>query len=397
MNSTPLPPLASRLSQLRPSPIRSMMNRVSALTQAGKPVIPLVAGEPDCDTPEPIKRATIRALEANFTHYGPNRGVLELREAIARQLARETGVHYDPESEIILTAGVAEGIHDALAALVEPGDECLVFTPAFVSYQNLIRMLGGRVVELPLSRENGFQVDLQAVKARITPRTKLMVINTPANPTGALMEQPALAGLAQLAQQHNLYVLSDEIYRRLTYGDARFHSMASLPGMRSRTVVLDGFSKTYAMTGWRLGFMAAPRPLADGLLSVHQYATTCAPTFLQVGLARALEDAETERQVQAMLARFAQRRSLMISGLSAVPEIEFCPPTGAFYLFADVSRTGLSGDEFCRRLLDEQLVGTVPGSAFGSQCGQYVRLSFATSEQHIEEGIERIAAFVRGL
>lgn len=387
---------AARLSEVSFSAIRVVMDKVRALREAGRDVVPLVAGEPDFNTPEAIKEATVQALRQNHTHYGSNRGEPALRRKIAALLERESGVSYDPETEILVTCGGAEAINHALLGTIDPGDEVILFSPAFVSYENLVRLCGGIVVDIPLRRENGFQIDLAEAEAHITERTKMIVINNPCNPTGVVYSRAVLSGLAALACKYNLLVFTDEIYSRLTYG-VPFLSMASFPGMRERTILLGGFSKTYAMTGWRLGYLAADKRLTTQLLKLHQYSTTSEPTFLQIGLANAVDSPETCREVEEMIAEFSARRALLLAGLDGIPPLRYVRPDGAFYVFLDVSGTGLTGEEFAARLLEEQLVGTVPGIGLGRACGDFIRLSYATSRENIAEGLKRIGEFVRSL
>ena len=388
---------AKRLDEVLFSPIRAMIDRVKELKDQGLDVVSLVAGEPDFPTPQTIKEATISALNADFTHYGSNRGYPPLRKAVAESLLQETGVNYDPEWEIIVTCGGAEAINNTLLTLINPGDEVILFTPAFVSYENLIRLCGGTVVQVPMRPENGFQIDLSETEKHITDRTRLMVLNNPSNPTGAVLQKDILDGLSRLACKHDLLVVADEIYSRLTYDGAAFCSMASFPGMKERTVIINGFSKTYAMTGWRLGYMAAARPVAQQLLKMHQYSTTCAPTFLQIGLANALKLQETDQAVRDMVKTFALRREALAKGLADAKGIRFVPPLGAFYFFLDVSGTGLDGETFSKRLIDEKLVGTVPGASMGENCKNFVRLSFAASLENIEKGARRITEFANAL
>ncbi len=388
---------AARLDEMFFSPIRVMLDKVREAGERGVKVVPLVAGEPDFNTPQEIKDATARALAANFTHYGSNRGQPKLRRAIARLLEKDTGIAYDPETELLVTCGGAEAINNAILATVNPDDEIILFTPVFVSYENLLRMCGAKVVELPLRGENGFQPDMEEVRRSITTKTRMMILNSPNNPTGVVFTRELLGDLARLACEHNLLVFSDEIYSTLTYGGTQFCSIASFPGMRERTIMMNGFSKAYAMTGWRLGYIAAEKSILSAILKVHQYSTTCAPTFIQEGLAEAMENKGTLAAVGEMKETFAQRRALLLRGLDSIPRLRYTRPDGAFYVFVDVSQTGLSGDAFAARLFDEKQVATVPGSGFGKGCESYVRLSFATGEQNITEGLKRIAEFTAAL
>jgi aspartate/methionine/tyrosine aminotransferase len=370
------------------------MEQVAALRAKGVDVISLNVGEPDFNTPEPIKQAVIRALLENKTHYGSNRGDPLLREKIARSILRSAGTAYGV-NEILLTMGGAEGIQHAMAATLDPGDEAVIFTPAFLSYVNSVYLCGAKPVCVPVSMKNGFEPDADELRAAITPRTKLIVLNNPCNPTGAVYSAKALELIRDIAVEYDLYVFSDEIYARLAY-DSTFYSMSSVKGMRERTVVLGGFSKTYAMTGWRVGWLAAPEPLATSLLKVHQYASTSGNTFIQAGLAQAMDDPETEAAVEAMRLEFDERRKILIGALKNVPTINFLTPQGAFYLFANVSGTGLSGEAFASELLNRYQVSVVPGDGFGDGFSNYIRISYATERSKLQEAVGRIAEFARG-
>ncbi len=387
---------AKRLDQMFISPIRTVLDKAKTMEDHGLNVVRLLAGEPDFQTPEDIKEATVRAIRANFTHYGSNRGQPQLRKAIARILAEDCHVTYDPEEEIIVTSSGAEAINNALLSFIDPGDEVILFTPAFVSYENMVYMCGGKAVDIPLKLESGFQIDLDEVEQSITCKTKMIVINNPCNPTGAVYSRTVLTGLAHLAQKHNLLVFSDEIYNRLTYNGS-FCSMASIGGMKERTIVMNGFSKTYAMTGWRMGYLVSDKRLISRIMKIHQYSTTCSPTFIQEGLADALFTPGTMEAVDRMIREFALRRDAITKGLEKIPGLRFSKPDGAFYVFVYVKDTGLAGDTFASRLLNEKLVATVPGGALGKGCDDFVRLSFAASMENIALGLDRIRGFVAEL
>ena len=385
---------ANRLEEMYFSPIRQVGERAAALAEQGQPVISFSSGEPDFNTPEPIKAATIQAIEHNKTHYAPNRGILSLRKAIAAQLRTVVGVEYDPVSEILLTAGGAEAINNAFLAVLNPGDEAIVFTPAFMNYENLISMCGATMVNIPLRKENGFQIDPQELAEHISSKTKLIILNNPCNPTGVVYTVETLEKVANLAKEHDLLVFSDEIYNQITYDGVSCPSIASFPGMKERTILMNGFSKAYAMTGWRLGYLAADSRMLSNLLKVHQYTTTCAPTFIQEGLAETMNAPETMAEVKQMVAAFDRRRKLLMQGLDAIGNLEYIKPQGAFYIFIDVSKTGMDGAEFARRLLEERYVACVPGSKLGGHCGNFVRISYATSDENIKEGLARIDEFL---
>lgn len=377
------------------SPIRAVLDRAAALRGQGHRVIPFSAGEPDFNTPSPIKEATIKALEENHTHYGSNRGLPALRGAISRLLLAQTGQAFNPETEILVTSSGAEAINNVLLAMVDPGDEVLIFSPAFVSYKNLVLFCGAVPVEIPLLPEDGFQPSIALVEKSITPKTRLLVLNNPNNPTGAVYSKESLTQLAALAVKHNLLVVSDEMYASLVYEETEFCSVAGLPGMRERSVIINGFSKTYAMTGWRLGYLAASEKLCNIILRMHQYSTTCSPTFIQKGLADSLALPETERQVQHMLQSFATRRRQLLNGLEKIEKLHFVRPYGAFYTMVDVSAMGLSGVAFAEKLLEEKKVATVPAVGLGAHCQSFIRISYAASEADIDEGLLRIASFCK--
>ncbi|MBO5197770.1 MAG: pyridoxal phosphate-dependent aminotransferase [Lachnospiraceae bacterium] len=388
---------AKRVQRLESSPIRTILDKAAALRAEGFRVIPFSAGEPDFNTPEDIKQATIQALNENYTHYGSNRGLPKLRENIAAMAKEEIGIEYRPEDEVYVTSSGAEALNNAILSFVDEGDEVIIFSPAFVSYKNLVKFAGGTVIDIPLKKENHFQIDLDEVSGKITSRTKMIIINNPNNPTGAVYEKKTLARLCKLAVRRNILVLSDEMYSRLTYGGARFHSIASFPEMKERSIIVNGFSKTYAMTGWRLGYILTDARLGKCIIKTHQYSTTCSPTFLQVGLANAMFSEKTKQETECMIAEFAKRRLVMLEGIAAIPKLSCVEPNGAFYIMVDVSQTGLSGEEFAAKLLEEEKVAAVPAVGLGSGCPEFVRFSFAASMEDIEEGLKRLAAFCERL
>ncbi len=383
--------------RLEASPIRAILDRAAALRASGKDVIPFSAGEPDFPTPEPIKQAAMKAIADNYSHYASNRGLPALRKILSRMIETSTSVSYDPESEILITSSGAEALNNSLLTFINPGDEVIIPTPAFVSYKNLVKFAGGTFVDVPLRAENGFQLDADEIERHITPRTKMIVLNNPNNPSGAVYERAALEKVSELAVRHDLLVISDEMYSRLVYHDAEFISMAALPGMRERTIVISGFSKSYAMTGWRLGYIAADKALTGMILKVHQYSTTCSPTFIQQGLVDSLELPETEAAVKDMLSAFTRRREAIVKGLQAIDGITPVVPKGAFYVLVDVSATGLTGADFALKLLEEFSVATVPAIGLGDSCGDYIRISYAASDENIAEGLKRLEAFMKSL
>ena len=389
--------VSENAKRLEASPIRAILDRAAALRAQGKPVIPFSAGEPDFPTPEPIKAATMQAIADNYSHYASNRGLPALRKILAKKIQGDTGLAYDPETEILITSSGAEALNNSILTFVNPGDEVIIPTPAFVSYKNLVKFAGGTFVDIPLRADNGFQLDADESEAHITSKTKMIILNNPNNPSGAVYSREVLERVAALAVKYDLLVLSDEMYSRLVYDGAEFISMAALPGMRERTIVVSGFSKSYAMTGWRLGYIATAKELAGPILKVHQYSTTCSPTFIQQGLVNSLELPETEEAVKEMLAAFARRREMIVKGLQAIPNITPVVPKGAFYVMVDVSATGKSGMEFAQELLEEHSVATVPAVGLGDSCGDYIRISYAASDEDIQEGLRRMEAFVKAI
>lgn len=387
---------AQRLDNMYFSPIRQVGERASAIAAEGKPVIFFSAGEPDFNTPEMIKKAAIQAIQDNKSHYAPNRGTLPLRKAIAEQLTRTVGVDYDPVNEVLITIGGAEAINNAFLATINPGDEIIVFTPAFMNYENLIAMCGGVMVNIPLRKENGFQIDPDELSRSITPKTRMIIINNPCNPTGVVYSEEVLGKLAELAVKHDLLVFSDEIYNQVVYDGVNCRSIASFPGMRERTILMNGFSKAYAMTGWRLGYLAMDARIYPNVLKVHQYTTTCAATFIQDALAKTMNAPETLADMAAMVKAFDVRRKLLMAGLDHLKGLDYTVPQGAFYMFIDVSGTGMDGDTFASRLLEEHYVACVPGSKLGSHCGNFIRISYATSDENIREGLDRMGKFLNG-
>ncbi len=386
---------AKHLEDVPVSGIRTIMNKAAALRAEGHDVIPFSAGEPSFNTPEPIARETIKALNAHMTHYPANWGQLSLRKAVAEKVKKDTGVVYDPATEILITCGGAEGLNDCICSVVDPGDEVIIFKPAFINYEALVLECGGKVVDVNLKPENGFEISISDVEAVITEKTKLLILNSPNNPTGVVYSREQLEQLCSLAIRHNFLILSDEMYSSLTYDGAEFYSVASFPGMKERSLIVNGFSKTYAMTGWRLGYVTGPARLMTVLVKHHQYVTTSIATFIQEGAAAAMNLPETMEEVERMHTEFTRRRALMMEGLDRIPKLSYVAPHGAFYIMVDVSATGMTGEEFAEKLLYEKYVAAVPAICLGSHCGNFVRFSFAADEEKIREGLKRMEEFLR--
>jgi aminotransferase len=379
--------VARRIAAVPPSGIRRFFDIAATMDD----VISLGIGEPDFVTPRPILEAGLQSLERGETHYTSNSGIRELRVFLAEHLEHLYGVSYDPGDEILITVGVSEALYLALTAVLNPGDEVIVPKPCFVSYQPEISFAGGNPVPLQTQPEDEFQVTAQDVASKITPNTKALLFGYPNNPTGSVMTRQKLMEIAQLAEKRDLLVISDEIYDRLVYGDHKHISFASLPGMRKRTITLGGFSKDYAMTGWRIGYAAAPAQIAGAMRKIHQYTIMSAPTTAQHAAMHALKHGEAH--VEAMRAEYDRRRRLIVPGLNSLG-LDTFEPRGAFYAFPSISASGMDDETFAQRLLQEEKVAVVPGNAFGAD-GQYVRCSYATSYEKIEVALERMQRFMK--
>ncbi|MCI8653037.1 MAG: aminotransferase class I/II-fold pyridoxal phosphate-dependent enzyme [Angelakisella sp.] len=381
--------LLSRCAQdLRPSGIRKFFDL--AATMEG--VISLGVGEPDFKTPYAIRRAGIESLEKGRTWYTANAGLLELRRQIAAYLARRFSLSYG-EQDILVTVGGSEAIDLCIRACIDPGDQVLVPEPSFVCYDPITRLAGGVPVPIVTRPEDGFRLTPEALEAAITPRTKVLVLPYPNNPTGAIMKREHLEAIAEVLRRRQILVLSDEIYAELTF-EGKHVSIASLPGMAERTVVVNGFSKAYAMTGWRLGYAAGPREVIQVMTKLHQFAIMCAPTVSQHAAIEAMKSCDEE--IERMAVQFGMRRGLMVNHLNRMG-LTCADPLGAFYVFPSIRSTGLTSDQFCEQLLKEQKVAVVPGNAFGQSGEGHVRISYSYSVEHLIEALRRIESFVEGL
>jgi aminotransferase len=378
--------LASRVTAVPPSGIRRFFDIVATMHD----VISLGIGEPDFVTPANVTQAGMQSLTHGETHYTSNSGIEELRVLLAQHLAKLYGVQYQAD-EVLITVGVSEALHLAMLALLNPGDECILTEPSYVAYKPSIIFAGGEPVVVETRVEDNFEVSAEQIERAITPKTRMLLLGYPNNPTGAVMSRKRLSEIAELAQKHNLLVVSDEIYDRLVYG-VEHVCFASLPGMRERTILLGGFSKAYAMTGWRIGYACAPGDLIAGLRKIHQYIIMSAPTTGQVAAIEALRTGEPA--VQQMVAEYDQRRQLIVRGLNTIglPTFE---PRGAFYAFPDIRPTGLTSEQFSEGLLMQGKVAAIPGSAFGPSGEGYVRCAYANSLANIEEALDRIDRFVK--
>jgi len=381
---------ARRMDYIPPSGIRKVFDEVAKLEREGRSIIHFQIGRPDFDTPQHIKEAAKRALDEGFVHYTSNYGIVELREAIARKLRVDNAIEVDPHTELIVTVGANEAIALIMLALINPGDEAIVPDPAWPHYYSCVHLAGGMPISVPLREKNGFQLDPDDVKDKITPRTRMLVVNTPHNPTGAMLSCQTLTALAEIANRHGLFVLADEVYDRITLTDQAHVSFASISGMREKTLTVNAFSKTYSMTGWRLGYVAAPASLIQVMIKVHQYTVTSACSFAQKGAVAALTG--SQQCVTDMVAEFKRRRDLVTKTLQKIPEISLVPPAGTFYAFPNIQRLGLSSEELCSYLLHEAGVAMVPGNVFGEYGDGYIRIAFSCSTQDVDEGMGR---FVR--
>ncbi len=379
--------ISERANRLSPSGIRKFFD----LLENMEGVISLGVGEPDYATPWHISEAAVKSLERGYTMYTSNSGIPELRELTAKYLKEKYGIEYDPYGEILMTVGVSEALDLAMRAIVNPGDEVIMTDPHYVAYDSCVVLAHGEPVMVPTYQKKDFEVEAKDIEARITSKTKAVLIGYPANPTGAVMPRQKLLDIAAVAKRHHLTVISDEIYARLTYG-AEHTCFASLPGVRENTILLGGFSKAYAMTGWRIGYAVAPREIIAAMTKIHQYTIMSAPTPAQVAAIEALKTGEPD--VVEMVEDYNRRRLVIVKGLNDIG-LPCFEPKGAFYAFPQITGTGMSSEEFSEKLLMEEKVAVVPGSAFG-QCGEgYVRCCYATSLAEIEEALTRMGRFVK--
>jgi aminotransferase len=379
--------LSARVRAVPPSGIRRFFDIAATMED----VISLGVGEPDFATPDQVIEAGIASLRAKRTHYTSNYGTLELRAAISEHLARRYGVRYDPATEILVTVGASEAVDLALRATIDPGDEVILHEPSYVAYVPAVVFAGGIVRHVATRFEDDFALDPGAVAAAVTPRTKALFLGFPCNPTGAVLPEAVQDELARIAVANDLLVYSDEIYDRLSYGGYRHRAMSALPGMRERTILMGGFSKAYAMTGWRVGYLCAPAAILEGVVKVHQYGIMSAPTTAQDAALAALTTAEAD--VEAMRAEYDRRRRLIVDGLNALGLATF-EPRGAFYAFPRITSTGLDDNAFVEQLINEEHVAAVPGSAFGPSGAGHVRMCYATSYDKLQEALVRIGRFV---
>jgi aminotransferase len=379
--------ISDRANKVSPSGIRKFFDLLKGM----EGVISLGVGEPDYATPWHISEAAVKSLEKGYTMYTSNSGILELRELTCQYLKDKYKIDYQPVGEILMTVGVSEALDLAMRAILNPGDEVIMTDPHYVAYDACVILAEGKPVMVPTYPDNNFAVEAKDIESKITSKTKAILIGFPSNPTGAVMTRQKLLDITALAKKHNLIVISDEIYARLTY-DMEHTCFASLPGVKDYTILLGGFSKAYAMTGWRIGYAVAPEEIITAMTKIHQYTIMCAPTPAQVAAIEALKTGESD--VVEMVADYNRRRKFIVKGLNEIG-LPCFEPKGAFYAFPSITPTGLTSEEFSERLLQEEKVAVVPGSAFG-QCGEgFVRCCYATSLADIEEALKRMARFVK--
>lgn len=382
--------IAPAAQAMRPSGIRRFFDLAAEMPDC----ISLGVGEPDFKTPWAVREAGIESLELGHTRYTSNAGLKELRIEISRYLERRFGLRYDPMSQVLITVGGSEAIDMCIRTLVQPGDEVIIPEPCFVCYEPITTLSGGVPVPVPCRAEDAFRLRADALAAAITPRTKLLIVPFPNNPTGAVMEKEDLEAIAQVLRGTNIMVLSDEIYAELTYGLQPHVSIASLPGMAERTVVVNGFSKTYAMTGWRLGYACGPAPILQVMTKIHQSAIMSAPTTSQYAAITALRDCDLE--IDRMRDEYNMRRRLVVRSFNEMG-LHCFEPRGAFYAFPCIQSTGMTSEEFCTRLLEKKHVAIIPGGAFGASGEGYARVSYAYSVEHLTEALKRIREFLQQL
>ena len=385
---------AKRMESLPFSEIRAVMEKATKMQQAGENVIHLEIGRPDFDTPEKIKEAAYESLKAGHVFYTSNYGIPALRKEIAKWETEHHGVQYDAD-EVLVTVGVGEATYASMAAFLEDGDEVLVPNPVWLNYIHVPSSLGAVPVTYNLKEENNYQIDMEELASKITDKTKMIVIVNPSNPTGGVLSRETLEKLSQLAIKNDLLVVADEIYSQLVYDDTKHVSIASLPGMKERTITLGGFSKAYSMTGWRLGYMCAPKGIIAACVRVHQYTITCASSFVQEAAVTALRDCADD--VEAMRQEYQRRKDYAVKALNEIDGISCNDPQGAFYIFVNVKSLGMSSMEVAEYFLEEAKVAMVPGSAFGSEGEGYLRLSYACSYEDLQEAIRRIKDAVEKL
>lgn len=389
MKNRPEDLISKAADQIPPSGIRKFFDIVFSMPDC----ISLGVGEPDFTTPWRISDSGIFALKDGYTHYTSNKGMDELRKLISEYLIKHYNTSYDPDEEIIISLGVSQGLDIALRSLINPGDEIIIFEPCYVSYTANVDILYGKPVVISNSVKDGFKVNPDVLKKHITSKTKAILLNYPSNPTGSTLDKNILQKIAEIAIENNLIIISDEIYSAITYGE-KHCSISSLPGMKERTILLNGFSKSHAMTGWRLGYVCGPKFLIEIMLKIHQYTALCAPSIAQFAAIEALKN--SDRDVEAMRLEYEKRKNFISSKFNEMG-LPCLVPEGAFYVFPDISKTGLNSTDFALQLIDKKKVAVVPGVAFGSAGENHIRCSYATSMNNLIESTKRIEEFINEL
>jgi len=383
---------SSRIEKLTESKSVEIADKIRKMKREGIDIIELQTGEPDFGTPQYIINAAYSAMKEGYTHYTSSRGVPELRDAISEKLQNENKIDADPEKEIIVTPGAVHAVFSAILATINSGDEVIIPDPCWVVYPACVEIAGGKLIRIPLNSEDNFELNRESIEKAITPRTKMLIINYPCNPTGTTLTRDKLKYIADIAKEHDLLVLSDEVYEKILYDGLKHTSIGSLADMEERTITVNGFSKTYAMTGWRIGYASASSAIIDQMLKIQQYSVTCASAFAQKAAIAALNG--PQEPVHDMIKEYDQRRQLIVKKLNNIDGIYCRKPMGTFYAFTNISKLGTSSMEFANFLLDKARVGVVPGSAYGQSGDGYVRLSFANSKENIEKAMERIEKFL---
>ncbi len=386
--------ISDNVNKLTPSGIRKVMEKALEMERNGEKVYHFEVGRPDFDTPKYIKDACIKSIEEGNVFYTSNFGTDELRNAIADKLKKENNLDYD-KSEILITAGLSEAVFDILLTILGDGDELLVPNPGWINYINVPVLFNAKPVPYDLLEKNDFQIDIDELEEKVSEKTKAIVLISPSNPTGGILTQQTLEKIAVFAKKHNIMVISDEIYERIIYDDAKHVSIGSLPGMKERTVTLNGFSKAYSMTGWRLGYIAAPSDFIKAFNKVHQHNTSCATSFVQKAGAVALT--EEKNEVNDMVKEYKRRRDYLVQKVNSIDGLSVSNPKGAFYAFINISKLGITCEEFCNRLIDEAKVACVPGTVFGEGGRNFVRMSYANSYENIVKGLDEVEKLVEDI
>lgn len=384
---------SKNLNSIPDSKLWGIANKAITLMEQGHDVVRLELGRPNFDTPQHIKLAAVKALDEGKVHYVSHLGIKELREAIADRWQLETGMKIDPNKNILITQGGTEGLFISYAAYLNPGDEILIGDPGWISYFSAPVLFGAKVVHFSLLENGRYRFSIDEIKSKITPKTKMILLNSPSNPTGGVISKKEVEELAELALEHDLIIISDEVYHRLMFDEAEFYSFAKIKELADRVITVDSLSKTYSMTGWRLGYVVAAEEHIRHLLKAHQQLGATCCSFGQYGAAAALRGSQD--CVDQMLAAYKSRKNIVTAQLDAIPELSYIKPQGGLYIFIDASKTGLSGNEFAVKLLEEQKVALMPGDAFGSSALSYVRLCIAESEANLAKAMERIKIFLK--